>query len=138
MQLVVTPVVSVATSPAAPATMSAPSPFPAAIPFEALAPPPPPPSARPLAAAPDQIAATLAPAAVATPVAAPVAVRSLCQEQRRLWERKDGAVCTRNVNWRKDMWRRWCPVGELVIQISSKLESSPKDSGMFATPILEI
>ena len=129
MQLVVTRVVSGATSPAAPATMSALSPFPAAILSEGLAPPPPPPSVRPPAAAPARIAATLAPDAVATPVAAPVAVRSLCQEQRRRWERKDGAVCTRNVNLRKDMRLR-CPVGELVIQISSKVESSFKDSGM--------
>ncbi len=131
MQLVVTPVVSGATSAAAPATISAPSPFPAAIASEGLAPPPPPPSVRPLAAAPVRIAATLAPDAVATPVAAPVAVRSLCQEeQRRLWERKDGAVCTRNVDWRKDMRMRRCPVGELVIQISAKVESSLKDSGI--------
>jgi hypothetical protein len=128
LQLVVTLVASGATSPAAPATMSAPSPFPAAIPSEGLAPPPPPPSVRPLAAAPDRIAATLATDAVATPVGAAAAVRSLCQEeQRRLWERRDGAVCTRNVDWRKDMWRRRCPVGELVIQISSKVESSLKD-----------
>jgi hypothetical protein len=75
---VVTLVVSGATSPAAPATMSAPSPFPAAIPSEGLAPPLPPPSVRPPAAALDRIAATLAPDAVATPVGAAVAVRSLC------------------------------------------------------------